>query len=93
MSDNQESRINTMLLLWEAYEKAAVPGSAGKTQRNETKRAFYAGATAIIRILFTITAIEYVEQDGDILDIADANKERISGLLAELSNYMENEQP
>jgi hypothetical protein len=35
---------------WRSYEKAVVPKTAGEVQRQETRRAFYAGASAMLNM-------------------------------------------
>lgn len=43
-----------MAKLWAGFEKQVVPADAGPTQRQEMKRAFYAGAWALLGELMKI---------------------------------------
>lgn len=62
---------------WASYLAAVVPPGAGATQREESKRAFYAGAAAMF---------------GDMLDAAeleeDAAAARLETLDRELADYL-----
>jgi hypothetical protein len=40
--------MNTVQQAWDLYKTAAVPPNAGPAQRLETRRAFYAGAGALL---------------------------------------------
>jgi hypothetical protein len=62
---------------WASYLAAVIPAGAGETQREESKRAFYAGAAAMF---------------GDMLDAAeleeDAAAARLEALDRELADYL-----
>lgn len=42
--------MNTVQQAWEQFERAVISKDAGRVQRTEMKRAFYAGATAIVSV-------------------------------------------
>lgn len=46
--------MNTIQEQWNSFAQAAIPASAPAVQRSEMKRAFYAGAEAMMRIQYTI---------------------------------------
>jgi hypothetical protein len=54
---------------WESYQRAVLPKDAGKTQKLETRRAFYAGAAAFYKIVFEIGDANSPEDKGvDVLE-------------------------
>lgn len=46
--------MNTIQQAWETFERDVVPKDAGRVQRTEMKRAFYAGATAALSVTSAI---------------------------------------
>lgn len=46
--------MNTIADQWTAFDALVVPKSAGPAQRQEMRRAFYAGAEAMLRLQFSI---------------------------------------
>lgn len=53
--------MHTIKKQWESYNTEVVPRQAGITQRKETRRAFYAGATAMAGIQEVISRPEVTE--------------------------------
>lgn len=69
---------------WVLFERMVVPKSAGESQRLETRRAFYAGAEAMARILMVISA-EGVSEDAGVQMLEGCHDElrRFARLVAE----------
>jgi len=62
---------------WASYLSAVVPVAAGEAQREETKRAFYAGAAAMFGAMLDAAALE-----------EDAAAARLESLDRELADYL-----
>ncbi len=78
--------MRTIQTFWEEFESVAIPAGASQIQRQEMRRAFYAGATAIMSIMVDIsegavsdpsTAHEGALAFKNLLHEADAFIERI----------------
>lgn len=54
--------MNTIQAAWEKYQQDVMPKDASTLQRVETKRAFYAGAQAVLGITWNLSA-EDVSED------------------------------
>ena len=78
MNDERPKRLAKA---WEDYERKVLPPTAGRTQRIESRRAFYAGAQTIMAVMI-----------GGMSDSADVEPEEIDlmeNLDAELKAYVE----
>ena len=42
---------STLAAQWASYDRNVLPATAGDVQRKETRRAFYAGAQALVEVL------------------------------------------
>lgn len=73
--------MNTIQHYWESFEASVVPKTAGPVQRQEMRRAFYAGAIAMQSIQFTVG-------DEDISE--DAAIGILEGCRLELEAFAEN---
>ncbi len=66
---------------WESYRDAVIPAGAGATQREETRRAFYAGAGSLLHRLQSLM--------GPGLEPTDADLEVMREVHNELREYIE----
>jgi hypothetical protein len=66
--------------LWAEYLEQVVPRRAGEEQREETKRAFYAGANGMFGAMLTATEPE----DEDVCE------QRLAALRSELDDFLHN---
>ncbi|MCC5640627.1 hypothetical protein LC593_33310 [Nostoc sp. CHAB 5844] len=48
---------------WQSYEKAVMPKNALSVQRQETRRAFYAGVTAMISIMHQLADDDFGDEE------------------------------
>jgi hypothetical protein len=55
----------TIAAQWQSYEQMVMPPTAGREQRQETRRGFYAGAQAVFEILVRGVSDEPEMTDGD----------------------------
>ena len=53
----------TILKQWQSYEKYVLPKRASRVQIQETRRAFYAGVTALMGILQELGGDEWSEEE------------------------------
>jgi hypothetical protein len=56
-----------LMQAWESYERDVMPRDAGQDQRVETRRAFYAGAKAVLQMALQIGEDSVSEAQGVIL--------------------------
>jgi hypothetical protein len=49
---------------WASYEREVIPDTAGATQRKESRRAFYAGASAMFRLVGGVGIDDISEDQG-----------------------------
>jgi hypothetical protein len=73
--------MNTLDDQWKSYKKMVIPEGATETQVTETKRAFYAGATAILNVQYLI---------GDASNSREAQEGMIQGIVEECRDFHEN---
>lgn len=59
--------MNTIQKSWEEYKEKVVPENAGKTQIDETRKAFYAGVLSFINITCTIADSYSTDEDIDTI--------------------------
>lgn len=64
---------------WERFERVVVPENAGAVQRSETRKAFYAGASIIFRI------VTGGMSDGD--EIQDRDLQLLDDIAREVEQY------
>jgi hypothetical protein len=78
--------------MWESYRKTCVPKEAEEPQIRHTRAAFYAGASGILRILMTICYLEILQKEKgqSIETISEEHAERITELMAELQEFIDN---
>lgn len=64
---------------WTSYE-AILPATAGDVQRTETRRAFYAGAQALLAVLAQgiSDASEITEADADLMTSVDSELQQFA---------------
>ena len=60
--DKHQNR--TIAGLWASYSSSVLPASAGEIQRQETRRAFYAGASGLLGIMSGIGEPDVSEDAG-----------------------------
>ncbi len=51
---------------WNEYKARTMPQNVSKIQLQETRRAFYAGAVAVLSICQEISAYDWTEEEGAI---------------------------
>ena len=56
--------MNTIKEQWDSFRMLVVPADASEVQLQETRRAFYAGAEAMMRIQFNIGDKDVSEDEG-----------------------------
>jgi hypothetical protein len=56
-----------LMKAWESYQSQVMPHDAGHSQRVETRRAFYAGAQAVLQMALAIGEDSVSEAQGIIL--------------------------
>lgn len=54
----------TLASKWDAFQTLVVPASAGPVQRQEMRRAFYAGAEAVLQLMWGIGDKNVSEEQG-----------------------------
>lgn len=67
--------MRTLLEDWHSYDRQVVPRAAASVQREECRRAFYAGAHAMFILMCTATTVD---------DDEDAAERRLKTLEAEV---------
>lgn len=70
---------------WASYAEAVMPADAGHVQRQECRRAFYAGAQSVLSLLFMIGDID---ADADA-EPTPAEIEVVGLMQAELGRFAE----
>ena len=73
----RKATITTIGEGWASYLSNVVPAGASETQREETKRAFYAGAAAMFTAMLDAAELE-----------EDPAAARLAGLDRELEDYL-----
>lgn len=66
--------MNTIAEQWASFEAAVMPASAGPVQRQEMRRAFYAGFEGALRIAWNI-GDESVSEDGGVAILEGLHEE------------------
>jgi hypothetical protein len=61
------NNINHMQTQWELFSKMVIPANASPVQRQEMRRAFYAGAEVMMRVNFSVGHPDYKEELGMVL--------------------------
>ena len=56
--------MNTIQQHWESYAAEVIPADAGATQRTECRRAFYAGAHAMLGTFWGLGSMDVSEDAG-----------------------------
>jgi hypothetical protein len=56
-----------LMKAWESYESQVMPRDAGRSQRTETRRAFYAGAQALLQVVLATGEDSVTEDQGVIV--------------------------
>lgn len=56
--------MNTIQAMWASYEAGVIPADAGATQRTECRRAFYAGAQAMLGTFWNLGSMDVTEDAG-----------------------------
>lgn len=64
--------MRTIAQQWTSFEAAVLPASAGRVQRLETRRAFYAGFQAAL-----LAAVEMADESGDDDDLGVSMIQRL----------------
>jgi hypothetical protein len=70
--------MNTIQSKWELFERLVIPKDAPEIQRKEMRRAFYAGAEAILQLQFVI---------GEESISEDAAMAMLTGLHSECAQF------
>ena len=60
---------------WDSYDLKVVPAAAGNAQRQETRRAFYAGAQALMGIVMNSLSLDSEPTDEDVAVMEDLDAE------------------
>lgn len=63
---------------WKEFEQAVVPKTAGKVQREEMKRSFYAGCSSLLRTVLLLSDDQVSE---------DQSTAYLDGLVLELQQF------
>jgi len=63
---------------WETYRTKVIPKSAGAVQLQETRRAFYAGAEAMYRVVMEMLSPESEPTEADIQAMQEIMQEMAS---------------
>lgn len=65
---------STLAAQWASYERLVIPATAGDLQRQETRRAFYAGAQDLFELLQhgVSAGPEFTAEDERLLEAVDA---------------------
>jgi hypothetical protein len=73
-----------LIQAWESYERDVMPHDAGHSQRVETRRAFYAGAQAVLQMALAIGEDSVSEAQGVFaLEVLRQECEAFVGLIRE----------
>lgn len=72
--------MRTVMQQWESYEREVVPKTAGAEQRIESRRAFFAGAQALLNLVSGVGSDDVSENQGVAM---------LDGLSAELQVFSE----
>jgi len=60
---------------WNSYRASVVPGDAGQTQIEETRRAFYAGAYALLSTIMAALSPDREPTSSDLVMMDEINAE------------------
>jgi hypothetical protein len=76
--------MNTLQSVWQTFEAQVIPRNAHQTQRQEMRRAFYAGSSAVLSIMLGVSGDDVSEEAGAM--ILDGLHKEARQFVADVSN-------
>jgi len=68
MSKNKKVKL-TIISQWQSYEAQVLPKNCSFVQRQETRRAFYAGAASVLALMARLSEEDISEEEGsDVIE-------------------------
>jgi hypothetical protein len=85
---NDPNKPRTLADAWASYAAEVIPATAPVVQRVETRRGFYAGAKALMRVVLNVTSDGPDMTDEDLVKM-DALESEIEAFMAEVGTAAE----